>query len=1220
MVEANPKIGVRFELHGPVGAEAVIEGSSNLTAWVPRLTNGLPNGALGFIEAPAISAAGRGYFRARVTPAPPKISVTLETTPLNVGLGLRAVDGESRAEPTNHLGTVGWRPVLGLPGNANAWYMYYLVSDTRFTSGNMPGVKIEITFFDEGVGTLGLAYDSSDPTFRVNPTAPAGVWKSAGRITLTGSRTWRTESLVIGDALFTKRCNGADFRFEIAASASPTIHSVVIRRYTSPTVHWRLIPTTLPSSDPVIAGLTVQDFGAVGDGSADDTAAFRDALAAMKAAGGGTVFAPAGRYDIRTPLTIPTGVTLRGEWERPGAQPLRGTVLQATHDRGNAAGSPFLQLEACAALVDLAIWHPEQTASAPVPYPPAIKMLGGMSAAVRNLTLVNPWRGLVIGPENNELHLVRGLFGTPLDLGLSLDFTTDIGRLEDIEFSPQVWERSGLPGAPAPGGPHTAFLRSNAVGLRCYRSDWEYGSFIRISGYHVGMEFLAGPNGPGNGQFYGVEVSQCDTGISMVQSTETGYLFTASRLAAFGAPLRTDPAFAGALEFHDTQFQGPIDAAVLDGTSSSVTLFDSCSFTGTVRRQGGYLSLLGNQFTAPGQHLVLGSAIEAVTAVGNSFLEPRRITDDSGLDGLRLMESDRRVTTIPGVNRPPDWPGTSAPRRLFVVTDPPYLASRSGTNDATLAIARALQAASDAGGGIVFVPPGNYALQGNLVVPSDVELRGAFETPHHTVGRGSVLRVLGGRGNGSAEPTVILSPRSSLRGMTFLHPEQRFGSLVPYPYLIQGRGSDVSIINVTAVNPWRFIDLATYRCDRHHVDYAAGAPLLEGVRAGGGSVDGLVRDVQFNPHYWARSPFTDNPLASIDDLWAYLGTHLDPFVFGDWTGMQHGNFVFGSATGLRLIAENGRGPSGVALGHGTDGSPVAVTAEATHPAGFSLINAQLVSMQFSNRAYLRISSGANLKLYNATFWGSPGLSVDQSGGSLELELANFSQFGPLQLHGGSTYLANTYLGRRRGAGEDIDLGGGSLSARGVLSGVGLRISGPGASLLGNASRDPAPVSGAPFISAILSQRPARDGLALREGDGESANLPTTVGGRVGWCGARTIAPGINAYYMYFDVTHPEFVEGGSPGGQITVEYYDAGSGGLRLVYDSSDPTVHVVASAPGAWKQAGTLSLTGSRTWKTWSVRVPDALFAGRCNGADFRVEINAVNPAVIGMFGFRRP
>jgi polygalacturonase len=54
----------------------------------------------------------------------------------------------------------------------------------------------------------------------------------------------------------------------------------------------------------------IRDFGARNDGSAPATEAFRSAIQAAKAAGGGTVFVPAGRY-ISGPIELVSNLTLR---------------------------------------------------------------------------------------------------------------------------------------------------------------------------------------------------------------------------------------------------------------------------------------------------------------------------------------------------------------------------------------------------------------------------------------------------------------------------------------------------------------------------------------------------------------------------------------------------------------------------------------------------------------------------------------------------------------------------------------------------------------------------------------------------------------------------------------------------------------------------------------------------------------------------------------------
>lgn len=57
---------------------------------------------------------------------------------------------------------------------------------------------------------------------------------------------------------------------------------------------------------------SVKDFGAIGNGSADDTPAFIAAINAASAAGGGAVAAPNGRFRLTSALTLPDYVSLVG--------------------------------------------------------------------------------------------------------------------------------------------------------------------------------------------------------------------------------------------------------------------------------------------------------------------------------------------------------------------------------------------------------------------------------------------------------------------------------------------------------------------------------------------------------------------------------------------------------------------------------------------------------------------------------------------------------------------------------------------------------------------------------------------------------------------------------------------------------------------------------------------------------------------------------------------
>ena len=62
-----------------------------------------------------------------------------------------------------------------------------------------------------------------------------------------------------------------------------------------------LLATAAPNPDLY----SVRDFGALGDGKTDDTAAFQKALDAAKQAGGGVVYAPRGNYFFAGHLSVP---------------------------------------------------------------------------------------------------------------------------------------------------------------------------------------------------------------------------------------------------------------------------------------------------------------------------------------------------------------------------------------------------------------------------------------------------------------------------------------------------------------------------------------------------------------------------------------------------------------------------------------------------------------------------------------------------------------------------------------------------------------------------------------------------------------------------------------------------------------------------------------------------------------------------------------------------
>lgn len=83
-----------------------------------------------------------------------------------------------------------------------------------------------------------------------------------------------------------------------------------------------------------------------------------------------------------------------------------------------------------------------------------------------------------------------------------------------------------------------------------------------------------------------------------------------------------------------------------------------------------------------------------------------------------------------------------------------------------------MNAAANAGGGVVVIPPGQYIFYGNINVPSSVSLKGSYNTvPSHpgfiSIDQytGTVLLPLANKGKVDGDPFITLNENSQLSGV-----------------------------------------------------------------------------------------------------------------------------------------------------------------------------------------------------------------------------------------------------------------------------------------------------------------------------------------------------------------------------------------------------------------------------------------------------------------------
>ena len=407
------------------------------------------------------------------------------------------------------------------------------------------------------------------------------------------------------------------------------------------------------ASEPPSGGLgepylNVRKFGAHGNGKSDDTAAIQKALDAAGKQSGNVVLLPTGDYLIKGSLNVPANVTLQGIFRAPpagvagnnqyapGNSPKAGSCLLAVGGKGQPNGTPLISLNTNSTLYGVKVFYPEQTCpEPPVQYPWTVRQLGD-SAALVNVTILNPWQAVDCGTVTGARHYIHGLYGQPLKTGLFIDKCGDVGRVQDVHFWP-FWKITPK---------LSTYTSTQATAFLIGRTDWEYMFNCFAIWHKIGYHFVRTANGVPN-----VVLTQCgsDEGATGTQSTSVrvdgnqthaGISFVNGQF--MGAPsIAIGKTNTGPVKFNNCGFWGgPLTdtMAILEG--SGQTTFTGCHFISWAQRdkkapavvlRRGRLIINACEFMDAGSRQVtIERGAAAAVISGNSFQGPARISNQIG--------------------------------------------------------------------------------------------------------------------------------------------------------------------------------------------------------------------------------------------------------------------------------------------------------------------------------------------------------------------------------------------------------------------------------------------------------------------------------------------------------------------------------------------------------------------------------------------------------------
>src|SRR5512138_147093 len=547
-MDMNDALGEAQLCAGASGSWQFLSGvwnsGANTSVTLRLITDGMPTGDIWFDDISLTEATpptSTPTPTLTITPGGPTLTPTMTNTPstgnqvLNPGFetaGTNETDAAGWSEGTNHVRASdkyhdgNWSLHSTFRGAGTDTRTSAPITVNPDTNYNFSGYMWRADSFG------GACMDMNDVLGEQQLcTSISGSWQYLSGIWNSGSNTSVTLRLITdgsptGDIWF----DDISLTEQIGPIVTPTNTPAPPTHTPVPNVNAmpRVMTPFFPSSDVIVASWVVTEppFNADNTGMRDATSAIQDAIQAAEDAGGGVVWMPAGKYKVTGSIHVYNHVTLRGDWRDPdiGRGPY-GTVILANVPSGDESDPGLFRIWGSAGVKGLTVYYPDQSLPTPTSYPYTFEILGRylgedgyISGTVENVTMLNSYRGISAGKDNtHEMHALKNVKGTPLVMGIYLQDTADVGKVQRIKFDGTYW--ANLDWSVSKRKPTlaaiNAWTRLNGTGLQLGGVEWDEMVEISLSDYQTGVTFVPGRRINTTAMFYDLTVLNSNVALNL---------------------------------------------------------------------------------------------------------------------------------------------------------------------------------------------------------------------------------------------------------------------------------------------------------------------------------------------------------------------------------------------------------------------------------------------------------------------------------------------------------------------------------------------------------------------------------------------------------------------------------------------------------------------------------------------------------------------------------